>query len=65
MSEIPSEMVSILGGGHVKEDQKVVFRLEQRVDGVAEVSDQTDELIEVKEFPIGYTAEEYAKVKLI
>jgi hypothetical protein len=47
MNEIPNDMVSVLGGGHVKEDQKVVLRLEQPIPGVAEVSDQTEEFIEV------------------
>jgi hypothetical protein len=64
MSEIPNEMASVLGGGNVKEDQKVVLRLEQKIDGVAEVSDQTEEFIEVKEIPMPLTAELYAMVKL-
>jgi hypothetical protein len=40
---IPIEVVSILGGGHVKENQEEVLRLEQPIFGVAEVSDQKDE----------------------
>jgi hypothetical protein len=36
-------MASVLGGGHVKEEQKYVFRLEETIFGVAEVSNQTDE----------------------
>jgi hypothetical protein len=35
MSNIPIEVASILGGGYVKEDQKEVFRLEQKITGVA------------------------------
>jgi hypothetical protein len=31
---------------------------------VAGVSDQTEEFIEVKEIPVPFTAEEYAKKKL-
>jgi hypothetical protein len=36
--------------------------LEQQICGVGEVSDQTEEFIEVKEIPFDYTAEEYAKI---
>ena len=42
----------------------MVLRLEQQIGGVAEVSDQTEELVEVKEMPPGYTAEEYTKKKI-
>jgi hypothetical protein len=47
MSEIPNETASIFGGGHVKEDEKVVLRLEQPINGVADVSDQIYECLEV------------------
>jgi hypothetical protein len=36
-------MASVLGGGHVKEEEKKVFRLEEPILGVAGVSSQTDE----------------------
>jgi hypothetical protein len=40
-------MASVLGGGHIKEEQKKVYRLEEPIFGVAEVSNQTDEYMEV------------------